>query len=223
MALVVTLGTMALAARQITGRVGSGYLDDTTELYPWINEGIQAVWKLLTDGDPDRGLVIAGINTTAGTAMYDLPERFYKIRGLDLSLGGDRFQTVFPFPLQERNHGGPMRYRVIGGGIDGADGQIWLQPAPGATHRLRLLYVEAPPTLTDPGDEFDGIIGFHRYPILFAAIQIRGKAQEDATLEQQQLAAIEQSIVEEAARRDVSGGMKVARVRKARRAEQFRR
>lgn len=219
MALTTTLAAMTIAARQVVGLVGSRFVDDTTEIHPAINRGIRRVWKLLTDGDSDRGLVITTLATTTGTTMYDLPARFMRIRGLDVALGNGRYREILPFALQERNlqARGRPRYRVIGNGVDGEDCQLWIEPDPG-TATYRLLYVEAPPPLVADDDEFDGIIGFEEYPILWAAIQMRIKAQEDSSREEARLKEIEAEIIDEAARRDVSGNVKIARVRQTRRA-----
>lgn len=218
MALTITLAEMVLAVRQETNYVNSAFVDDANEIVPWINRGIRRVWKLLTDGDPDRGLVTSVFTTTTNTVEYALPEDFYKIRGLDRNLGGNRFADVLPYQFAERNllGGGPCRYRVIRNGIDGADARISMLPDPGS-NVYRLQYVQAPPLLEDDDAVFDGIMGYERYPICFAARKVRVKAEESFAAEAAEMAEIEADLLEEAAQRDVSGNERIARVRQARR------
>lgn len=221
MALTVTLAEMARGARQRTERVGSRFVDDATEVYPWINEGIREFWRIITDVDPDRGLVTAALTTTAGTREYSLPSRFMRMRGLDFPLGGGRYRECLSYKFQERNSlgfvsGGPPRYRVIRGGVNGSAARLSLLPDPGSRTYL-VHYVEAPAVLTLAGDTFDGVAGFERFPMAWAAIKIRGKAQESADLELLELNEVKASIIEEAGRRDVSGTAKIARTRKQRR------
>jgi hypothetical protein len=215
------LSTMRARVRAITDQLESDFVTDA-QIDDWINQGVKHVWQLLTTADPDRGTSQATINTTAGTELYVLPTDFMSLRGVDYPIsGGDRFVTMEPYAFKERNqyqtrwapvYRSPSKYRVLLGNREGTDARISFRPDPG-TAAIVLWYVAVPPPLVADADRFDGIIGFEDYPVYWACIEVRAKAEEDDSSERMNLAAIEQKIQAEAGRRDRSGQQRIARVR----------
>lgn len=210
---------MRARVRQETDQEQSTFVSNA-EIDAWINQGVAEVWRLLTTRDPNRGITTATISCTAGTTEYTLPADFMAIRGLDYPLGGGRYASLEPYAFAERNQLAgaptvgipPCRYLVLRGSTDNAASRISLLPDPG-TVNLTLWYVAVPELLVDDTDAFDGIIGFEDYPIAWAAMRVRTKAEEDFSSHMTDLARIEDRIKTEAGRRDRTGLEQIARVR----------
>lgn len=78
------------------------------------------------------------VTTTSGIAFVALPATAWKVKGLDVLIGGD-YREVRQVPTGVRNHwsvadrGEPQAYRLTERGID-------LFPTPGAAYTLRVTF-----------------------------------------------------------------------------------
>jgi hypothetical protein len=222
MARTVTLAAMRTDVRQRTDQEGSTFVTDA-ELTVWINAGIAAAWQKFADMDPDRYVVTQDITTTANDSDYLLAADFMAIRTVQDVTASDFPIELLPMEASEEVgfHRHPFRrasrYRIFGGGITGATASIRLLPVPHAGRTVRVLYVQAPPRLSADGDLYDGIVGLEDYPIEFAAVKVRAKAEEDPTPHLLALQEMDRRVSMMVGSRDVGEGHHIARVRRRRR------
>lgn len=190
----------------------------------WVNQGIADLWRKLVRASPDRYVVSATLNTTAGTFAYDLEEDFLAIRRVDLMRGAQRL-PVEPFEFQSAPYYVPdttigvsagirTRYRVVGQGVDGSTTQIHFDPDPG-TNTYTIWYVTTPPVLAADDDVFDGVAGYEDYIVAYAAFRmmVRQDNTETAAFVLAEQNRIESPIVASAANRDVGRAPRIADVR----------
>src|SRR5678809_589370 len=103
-----------------------------------INDAVREVWGYKFEWNPDVFAIRSTIAATAGTQAYDLPADFGSLRRVDWVDGTDRIMLTEAPPLLEADFSatgnwmdGSVQYRVMGGGIAGADTQLYLLPDPG--------------------------------------------------------------------------------------------
>ena len=154
MARSVTLRDIVSRARIHADQRNSNFVsDDDGETLALLNE----IWPELFDElcaiDQTYYLeVSAPVAVSSASTTYDLPDDFYKIVGVDFSLNGDQWTTLYPFVEGERNQafttsGVPSGY-------------------------IRYRYLPAPQTFTALTDEVDGIAGWDRMLSLLLAIDM---------------------------------------------------
>ncbi len=151
----------------------------TAQASQWINDGLSKIHYLMADSGEDY---IAGVPATytlvPGTASYDLPTDFYKVRGVDIVSGGQTFD-VHRFMAAERNRrqdenaAGPgYQYRLVGQ-------TITLIPTPG-TGELCVNYVPQFSVVTANLHEAVPE-GWEDYAVNHASAMCLLKSQEDAS------------------------------------------
>lgn len=189
-------------------------------LLVWINQGIAELWRKLVNVSAYRYAVQDTIATTAGTNAYDLEDDFLSILSVWRVSGTQRLplQNVNPVEAPYRASdvryaGGLPRYWIPGGGIDGSGTQIYFDPDPG-TNTYGYWYIQAPQSLADDDDEFDGIAGYEDWVVLYTALRVyvRHEDPNQAGI-LGEMARIESSITASAARRDVGHAPRIADVR----------
>jgi hypothetical protein len=230
MAFLRTLLQMRSEVRSNTDQEQGEFVSDA-EIDEWINQGITQVWQDLITVDPDRGTVETTITTVTGQEHYALPPNFLSLRGMDYPTGGTgtgtRHTDMLSYEFKERNDFqhqfsaletwlAPYRYRVARGDVGGSSVRLSLRPVPKGAVDLVVHYVATPKLLLVDGDSFDGIIGFEVYPVAWASLQVRTKAEEDASTELAILQATEKRIQTEAPRRDRSAQKRIADVNRLR-------
>lgn len=183
----------------------------TQELNSYINQSYFELYDLLVQkyGDdyyiktPFTLIATDGINY-----LYDLPDDFYKLAGLDLLLANsiNSAVTILPFMRGDRNrYSVPnfqsfygvtnLRYRLNGG-------KLWLTPIPAANQTIQMIYIPKMTTLVADGDLVDGISGWTEYIIVDCAIKCLTKEESDASVFVMQKEALIQRIESVAGGRD---------------------
>lgn len=96
-------------------------------------------------------------NTVAGTVQYALPADFYKVRQVYVSESDGRFR-----PLPSVNEWYLQSHR-----------------APDSAVPMRLEYIPCAPVLTAPSDSVDGVNGWEELIVLYAALDICRRKQDE--------------------------------------------
>lgn len=227
MATTMTLGQLMTAVRQRADMTTSGYTPTLTgsdffvsepELISYINQSYFELYDLLVAAYGNNYNVADPYQfTTNGTdEQFELPDDFYKLLGVDLSLSGGTpgsWLTVKSFEFADRNrYSVPnfqafygvtnLRYRLNGG-------NIWLTPTPASGQVVQLWYVPRMETLDALADTADGISGWTEYIICDAAIKCLQKEESDVSVLLAQKSALVQRIQSMAENRDAGPPPKV--------------
>lgn len=204
----VTLTTLRARARSRADMPVSGFvLDSATGIDAWINEGNQKVQELLVKAYGEQFLeTTSSFNTVAGTTDYNLPTDMLAFYGIDLTIGGWKF-ALQPYNNTERNlqanalatyAGQRPRYKLIGM----ATGVIRLLPAPGAVYAAVLHYAPSATLLVNTTDSINLPNGWERYIVLYTAIQMKMKQEDDVRALSAELEKMEVELAEIAQRRN---------------------
>ena len=177
----VTLTTLLSRVRTRADMVGSLFVTDS-ELTAFLNASLDELYDLVLQkfGD-DYYVSSSSITTVAGTSSYALPSGFYKLLGVDLTIGGE-VRDLKRFEFKERNlHRnstglvGPTdapRYRLEGSNLR-------LYPAPQSVMSGTLWYVPQRTQLSSGSDTVDFPGGWEEYAVIDAAIKALVKEESD--------------------------------------------
>lgn len=207
----MSLGQVRLASQQRSDMVNSNFVT-TQEWNSYINQSYTELYDMLIQVYGDEYYVAQySFTTTAGTfpALYDLPDDFYKLMGVDLAIGNtsNGWLTLKKFSFISRNqyiYGNTpvsflgvlnLRYRLVGS-------QIELVPMPSAGQSVRLWYIKRPLVKVADNDILDGISGWSEYIIVDAAIKAMQKEESDVSVLMAQKMALRQRIESAASNRD---------------------
>lgn len=215
-----TLSQVMQKSRERADKVGSGFILDS-ELIGYINESYSALYDLLVSAyDNDYYMKAAPfVFTTVGQQqMYDLPDDFYKLRGIDLTIGSNEKLTLRQFQWNERNkyqqgtywsalvgNYGP-RYKLI-------ENKIAFYPAPDAGYSLSVWYIPHCPILANSGDKINGVNGWEEFIIIDAAIKMLAKEESDTSELTREKLLIMARIKEMSENRDAGESFRVSDVR----------
>jgi hypothetical protein len=153
---VMTLPQLREATRQRADMVHSQFVSDE-EFNSYINASYFELYDLLVQKyGNDYYVKEYGFSLQGNVERYDLPEDFYKLLGVDLSIsnGPDGYVTLRPFSLAERNRYSTanvqtwigvtnLRYRLSGN-------KLWFTPSPNSGQQVRLWYIPRLSNLFDP-------------------------------------------------------------------------
>lgn len=181
----VTLTTLRTRARERADMPVAGFIQDTaTSIDAFINEGVQKLQELLVKAYGESFVeTVATFNTVAGTTDYNLPTDMLAFYGADITIGGIKF-TLLPYNNAERNiranqlidyAGQTPRYRLVGM----APGVIRFAPAPSAVYAVRVQYAPSATLLVNTSDAVNFPNGWERYVVVYAAIQMKLKQEDD--------------------------------------------
>jgi hypothetical protein len=169
----VSLRAIREQARARADMASSEFVTDS-ELNGYVSSSYAELYNALIQSGGDYFLASTDIAVTAATDTYDLPEGFYKLRGVDVDFGDGAIEAE-PFVFAERN------------------------AYPGATAALgsytaTIWYYPAPPVFVGDDQSVDGVAGWEEYVVLGAAIKCLLKEESDvrelAALQQAKLAEI---------------------------------
>ena len=202
--MATTLTQFRTRVRERANMEGSQFVTDV-ELTGYINSSASELYDLLVSRFADYYLSDTAVTVTTGSSI-PLPVNFYKLRGLDLDLGGGDYQTLRQFNFSERNKAtddlrllrrgvSQLRYRVQGNTIS-------LTPADQATNSYRVWFVPLMPLLVADADSFDGVNGWEEYVVVDAAIKCLQKEESSTTDLERQKGALVKRIEAMAADRD---------------------
>lgn len=155
----------------------------------------------------DYALSTANLSYSGSVTNVDLPDDFWKLRGVDVLTGGNpQYITLQPFNLNERNLqptssaniGAPwfstLRYRLAGN-------TLWIEPQPSAC-TVRIWYAPKLTAMSDDADEMISYNGWEEYTIVDACIKVMQKQDLDVRVFMAQKAALLQRLNSEAENRD---------------------
>lgn len=186
--MAITFAQLKQAARERADMTESNFVTDS-ELGTYINASIAELHDILVETyEHDYYIKEQTFNTTAQTASYDLStiitdNDFYKMRGVDLKLNGDKYFSIQPFNFNERNKfqdfgawsylgRANIRYRLVGSNLN-------FTPVPDSAVEVRLWYVPLATKLVNDADELNDLNQYSEYVIVDAAIKMLNKEESD--------------------------------------------
>lgn len=208
-----TLLQLRTAARQRSDQEGSTFITDA-ELNAYINASYAELYDLLISKFEDYFTTQEQFQVSGRCTYIDLPDNFYKLRGLDIASAGSSsdWSTVPRYEFAERNSA--IRSRLSGGvayNILGA--QIQLLPASHAAGTYRLWFVPRFTPLVSDADEMGDVLDFDEYVVVDAAIKCLIKEESDPSALMNSKLMLINRVNTMAASRDSSGMGRVADVR----------
>lgn len=203
---MVTLAQLKERARQRSDMENSNFVSDA-ELTSYINSSVAELHDLLIGAyGEDYFLSEDTFSTVAGTADYALPDDFYKLRGVDISLNGSDYITAKKFNFNERNRNTDVtwgtrsaphfRYRLMGSNIK-------FSPVPQSAASIKIWYVPTATALTVDADQYDDLNQYSEYVVVDAAIKMLQKEESDVTVLMNQKMALKRRLEEMANNRDI--------------------
>jgi hypothetical protein len=167
-----------------------------------INAALAELYELLDDahgGYFDKESTVA---TVAATATVSLPADFWRLRGVDILVGG-KYYALSQIGLDQRNDfqtstGRPAAYRTTAGGTRGT---LTLYPIPSGIETLRIVYVPTYTPLAADGDSFEYYNGMEDYVVVGTLLRLDQREERPLGDRQQEFMRIRDRIVKGAARR----------------------
>lgn len=193
----INLEQLRLRTRQKADRENSNFVEDE-ELNFMINQSAAELHDLLVGSNSaDYSISDYSFSTVTDTDAYDLPANFYKLKGVDAKISGDRWFSLRAFNFNERNrnddiswgliNGPTVRYRLLGN-------QIKFTPAPEAAYDIRLWYTPTAPVLSVDTDTLADLNAYSEYVITDAAIKYLQKEESDVSVLMAQKAELKRRI-----------------------------
>lgn len=213
----VTLTTLRARARVTADKANSTFIQDVaTGLDAFINEGHQILHGKLVDAmDEEYVEKEYAFSTVANQSDYALPSDFFKLYGVDLTIGGiPRSLTEYTRP--ERNafnftrassrqawwSATLPRYRLTGTNLR-------ILPIPSDVTACTILYAPEATVLVAPGDSVSYPNGWERYIVLYAAIRMLAAEEQQNSVLEKALAVIDEEIEMTKQRRDLAAPKQV--------------
>lgn len=204
---MITLAELKTQARQRADMENSEFVSDS-ELTSYINASLAELHDLLIASYCDDYMMIEYIFTSTGDLAYNLPDDFYKLRGVDVRRGNGQWATVKRYNFNRRNEqqnayawnllGLPyIEYRLVGR-------QIRFNRTPDNALNFRIWYHPALTKLVADTDAYDDINGFAEYVVVDAAIKMMQKEESDVRVLAAQKEGLRQRIIAMAANRDAN-------------------
>jgi len=204
--MAIILAELKDKARQRSDMENSNFVSDA-ELTTYINDSIAELHDLMIQAyDADYFTQDYEFSTTSNVDTYSLPTDFYKLRGVDVRINNDNWQTVKPYNFNERNRntdgvvwdllGLPaIRYRIVGANIK-------FTPKPTQNADIRMWYTPVATQLVNDTDSLDDLNAYAEYVVVDAAIKMRTKEESDTTEFVRQKAEMRDRILNMAKNRD---------------------
>jgi hypothetical protein len=201
---MTTLSEFRTRVRQRANMEGTQFVTDS-EVDGYVNASAAELYDVLVSRFEDYYLQSTTATVASGSDSMPLPADFYKLRGVDVDIGG-RYASLRSFNFTDRNEYDSdlqifrrlairVRYRLQASGIK-------LAPSEQAPGSYRLWYIPRLETLVDDADTFDGINGWEEYVVVDAAIKCLQKEESSTTDLERQKAALLKRIEAMAANRD---------------------
>lgn len=175
---LVTLAELRSKSKELADMSTSTFVSDSV-WNSWINDEARELYDLLIGSNEEYETTFVEKIVSSGNTI-DVPDDFYKLRGLDMDLSGfkrvrkydfakrDLYQSTAEFDLRFA----PVRYRLIGD-------QIYLLPEENAAGTYRVWYVPTMAALVSDSDTLDARNGWDVYVTAGAAIRALGKEESD--------------------------------------------
>lgn len=213
----VTLTVLRTRTRERADMVGSSFVaDSATGLDAWINEANQKLHQMLVDALGEGYVSSSGAFTTvAGQSDYGLPVGFYKLYGVDLTIGGTIYDLE-QYMRQERNvyrntntAGWYVpRYSLVGSNLR-------LYPTPAGALSGTIYYAPEATVLVNTTDAVNYPNGWERFIVIDAAIQALNKEESSTSALVAERASIIKEIESTKEQRDLSTPKRIVDVKLA--------
>lgn len=207
--MAITLAELREQSRQRADQESSEFVTDS-ELNNYINNSIAELHDIMIQAYGSEYFLAAPFEfkTVNQQQYYDLPDDFYKLRGVDLRLNAQNWFTIKRFNFNERNRFdqfgvwdvfgfSSVRYRLMGS-------QIVFTPVPDNETDVRIWYVPVSTKLVNDTDELNDYNAWAEYVIVDAAIKMMQKEESDVTVLMQQKMDLKRRIEEVANNRDIA-------------------
>lgn len=166
-----------------------------------INSALGELYELMADSWEGYFDTATTTPTVAAQEHVDLPAAFWRLRGVDILIGG-RYRELAQIGFGERNDyqtsGRPQAYRSAAGG---ARGRLILYPTPSTAETIRINYVPTFTPFSADGDSFEFYTGFDDYLVVATLLRLDQRAERPLGERQQELERIRQRIVKAAGSR----------------------
>lgn len=171
-----------------------------------VNVEINAAWaelfEILVDSNEGYFDKDSTTPTVASQAYVDLPADFWRLRGVDILIGG-KYRALEQVGIEQRNDfqtstGLPVAYRTIAGG---ARGRVALYPTPSGVSTLRIVYTPTYTPLSADGDTVEAWNDWSEYIIAGALLRMDQREERPLAERQQELERLRQRIVKATSQR----------------------
>jgi hypothetical protein len=167
-----------------------------------INAALAELYELLDDVHGGYFDTDTTTPTVTNQAYVDLPATFWRLRGVDILIGG-KYRALEQIGIEQRNDfqtstGQPVAYRTIAGG---ARGRLALYPTPSGVNTLRIVYTPTYTPLSADGDSFEYYNSYEDYVICGTLLRLDQREERPLGERQNELARIRDRIVKGASRR----------------------
>lgn len=182
MSKLVTLAELKTRARDAADMQNSGFISDS-ELTRYLNSSAQYLYDLLIANFGEDYFVNENpyvFTTNNNNDPVALPDDFYKLVGVDVSIGG-QFVTAKPFMFNERNKFldsvglSNIRYRIV-------NNQIRFIPNTNGSSKIQVWYIPVFPIMESDGDELEGVNGYEEFIVIDTAIKMLAKEESDVSV-----------------------------------------
>ena len=178
---LVTLGDLKTRTRRQADMEFSAFIQDS-ELVSLINDSAQDLYDMLVQAGELYKITSTILNVVPGTDTYALPADFYKLLGVDSSIGNDEWVTMRKREFGERNNfsrspvffrtNGVLEYILFGDSLQ-------FSPIPSSNATVKVWYAPVMPLLVNDSDTFDAINGWENYIIADCCIKMLSKEESD--------------------------------------------
>ncbi len=184
----VTLAQIRTRARQKADMENSNFIEDP-ELLNYINEALYTWYDVMVEAYEDYFLPaepLVFVLPVGTDGLFDLPEDFYKLAGLDRSVspgGSDRFYPMTKTAWRGRNNTentfryaltANVTYRIF-------KDKIQMTPRDSANGTYQLWYIPLAVPFVDETDSIDTFNGFENLLIVDVAIKMLNKEESDTS------------------------------------------
>ena len=223
---LATLETLRNDAKALSDLEDSAFVSDA-QWKTFINNGYKKLYNTLLQLHEDYFIKSVDLGVVGQQEDYELPENFFKIRGVDLLPGGDSTFpiTLYPFQWEERNrfryyqvliqplYASIFRYRLMGVNDNGFN-VLKIIPVPpnSSTDLLRIWYV---PDITPLVDDADMVMTeqlFDEFITVYAAMQAYEKEESTPQELLSRYKDLEKMVVDTASTRRLDQQKRIATV-----------
>lgn len=199
----VTLTTLLSRARTRADMPSTNFVTDA-ELTGFLNEGNAKLLEKLVEAYGEQYFITTtALTTVAGTTSYALPADFFKLYGVELTVGG-KVRTLKPFMFNERNfykNQTSTWWNIPRYSIQGLN--LILYPAPGAGSGS-IYYAPAAALLSIGADTVNYPNGWEKYLVVYAAIRALNKEESPSNDLRDEMEIMEKELKELKESRDNS-------------------
>lgn len=212
----ITLGELKIQSRDRADMRNSQFIEDA-ELTNYINNSLAELHDILIGAyNEEYVMEMVEFTSSGGVDNYPLPDgtnydgapKFYKLRGVDVRVLENQWQTVHRFNWNERNADQNnvswalgnypwIRYRTVGS-------KVFFSRIPDVNSQFRFWYYPKCVVLVNDSDVYDDVNGYAEYVIVDAAIKMMQKEESDVSVLMAQKQALKVRIQEMAQNRDAN-------------------